>query len=1098
MNNFYSRKSELDSLEDVFNKLNGPGIVYINGQSGFGKTRLVKEFYSRISSGSHYWKPVTSYSGIKDTEVVPEYDLTNNGKLDWLFLCTRALESSSESYAFCFERIRHQFSFHLPGIIKSINNRAHTKKVTKSALGILLGFAIPGSGSVVELINSIKDISKDSYEVLELLDAIKNKYSQKPNTHEHEIYATETSNLSKQTQLAFSEIFKRNKDFKIVIYLEDIHWIDSYTCYLVMELFSHSKDKGWNILFVFSGWPEMVLSKGSDEYLSYYKLLEWINLREGVLQIDLKGLNLTSLSDIIDCRLPKIQNEVKLHLAEKCRGDIDLLHDYINEIKQSSGWIDENGSLTVDMAELRKLPTRAVEMAKSRLLAYPDSVRNSLCWSTIEGIVFDQLFIEDLMNSYGHKSGYADDLFKAAFNLSVISLKNDPLLFSVGEFKRVAFFEACLHLMERNPAIKKIRLDFLIILSKLIQSSSWGKVSKVEKGRIIETFLGMLEEIPKNKLKDFEIAKVKCLIDIARYRLLIGDFNKCIDICKKIVKHKLSDSDRDDTYYTLSEALYYSGKFKEEKNVLTKWKKVVSGNSFLFNLQYSNYMRRNGKNTISLLHINNAINTAKTIREKIRAQIDFMVCLWSAGDVNKAYQELLVFANDIISNKKEEALEEVYYHHCACLILHDLEKNKQVVQHSKWAMAGYEMEGDILSQLISKVNYADALLGMGYLNKAEAILKTTYEEAEKHELPHALDIAYICYANVLQAKMDYQTAAIFYIKGISTAGTINHNWDYYYGKIYYGINLLSTDQELEKDYFKKIYLLASKAGYLYLANLAYAAECSRVIQDGLPSVTFSIKPELPIGSLFFYAERLVNNVAADDDLKEFISVLGKCEGLKFNRKLIFEVIDKLVKDASLNPIDNDFLLRWKNSYIEKIEETEAIKLKQCDFRLCEARCCYDGVYLLEGEEEMIKSVVSKNRSYFKDIPDNFIVEAEWNGKKGKKTAVKPHVYRSPDFPSHFTNTRCVFASEIGACSLQDLSMKDSGSPWLYKPKACRIHPLQVEGVEFLSPPSSIDADKNDLGIIYPGYVSYTPCGINRVDGNIWMEELKSEIDDFNT
>jgi hypothetical protein len=120
---------------------------------------------------------------------------------------------------------------------------------------------------------------------------------------------------------------------------------------------------------------------------------------------------------------------------------------------------------------------------------------------------------------------------------------------------------------------------------------------------------------------------------------------------------------------------------------------------------------------------------------------------------------------------------------------------------------------------------------------------------------------------------------------------------------------------------------------------------------------------------------------------------------------------------------------------------QALRLRGCDYRACEARCCYDGVYLKDGEPERIQAVVASDPGFFAHLPEHYIVHGDWPGVSGPKTAVRPHSFHSPDFPEHFNQTRCVFAFEDGACSLQAFAGQT------------RRGPLEVQAPQLLDAPA---------------------------------------------
>lgn len=175
-------------------------------------------------------------------------------------------------------------------------------------------------------------------------------------------------------------------------------------------------------------------------------------------------------------------------------------------------------------------------------------------------------------------------------------------------------------------------------------------------------------------------------------------------------------------------------------------------------------------------------------------------------------------------------------------------------------------------------------------------------------------------------------------------------------------------------------------------------------------------------------------------------------------------------------------------------ESALLKLKPCAFPACEAFCCYDGVYLKDGEEDLIRRVVAANPQYFKHLPEEYIVDGNWYDRfKGRKTAVRPFCYESPDYPRHFESTRCVFAYDDGRCSLQAAAEGLNLNPWRFKPAACWFFPLRFFGDRVIIPPHGGEPDPDYINDDYPGFVTFLPCGRHSEDGLPWYEVLQREI-----
>jgi hypothetical protein len=170
-----------------------------------------------------------------------------------------------------------------------------------------------------------------------------------------------------------------------------------------------------------------------------------------------------------------------------------------------------------------------------------------------------------------------------------------------------------------------------------------------------------------------------------------------------------------------------------------------------------------------------------------------------------------------------------------------------------------------------------------------------------------------------------------------------------------------------------------------------------------------------------------------------------------------------------------------------------LRLSGCDIRQCEGRCCYDGVYLQDGEETFLRELVSKVPALKALVPDDFVVDGYWQGEfKGRKTATRPAEFQSADFPAHFTRTRCVFGDKQGFCELEKFARERGQHPWTFKPTTCWMFPLQDVDGKPAAPVRNAVNDPN-YSAEYPGYASCLPCGRHEPGGRPWRESLRKEI-----
>jgi hypothetical protein len=183
---------------------------------------------------------------------------------------------------------------------------------------------------------------------------------------------------------------------------------------------------------------------------------------------------------------------------------------------------------------------------------------------------------------------------------------------------------------------------------------------------------------------------------------------------------------------------------------------------------------------------------------------------------------------------------------------------------------------------------------------------------------------------------------------------------------------------------------------------------------------------------------------------------------------------------------------------EACRNGECLKLTVCDVTRCEAMCCYDGVYLEPQEEAFLQELVARVPALRAHLPETFIVDGWWQGEHlGRKTATRPQAYRNPDFPAHFTRTRCVFADGQGFCELEKLALSRGQHPWTFKPSTCWLFPLHEAQGEPEPPPVEAAQDPyREPG--YPGYATVVPCGRHDPQGRPWRDALSREINYLST
>lgn len=171
-------------------------------------------------------------------------------------------------------------------------------------------------------------------------------------------------------------------------------------------------------------------------------------------------------------------------------------------------------------------------------------------------------------------------------------------------------------------------------------------------------------------------------------------------------------------------------------------------------------------------------------------------------------------------------------------------------------------------------------------------------------------------------------------------------------------------------------------------------------------------------------------------------------------------------------------------------EAFAMPLKVCELSSCRATCCHDGVFLDAEQESEIAAVIDRLGKYG-FAPD------DWRERRDgrTKTATLGSNDLAEDFPAHFPRTRCVFLDSQHRCVLQRLAVDEGRHPWWWKPISCWMHPLLLKvrgGRPFLTlARAGVDPA---AGPDYPGFSSFTPCGMPCDDGEPAWRSLGAELE----
>ena len=1142
---FCGRENELSALKDAWKQVSDPDnpspqTRVIVAERGLGKTRLVQEFYRWLSThhdgtgNQGYWPDqLQTADKLRINPDFTNYQANGDPTLPFLW------------WGLGFPEPGNGEGLVLAYSLQVIEPHLLQMKLAREARGIIKEVASKAGEAAVNVAASVtgldaaKELVFTAFEIGKIIKETNDHHKEDAAAFNFDEAFQKQQNSLKDRVLHDLRILldPKIKDMKtvpMVLVIENAQWAlhDQTSMAVISAITDDAHERSWPLMIIATHhedeWRKQWSSDrtGDNKKISFANMLHSANgplkhwfhghdettckahdpLDDSPVFIHLNeasGLEemiLTALPGLTDAQVDLIANRAggnPLMASELIR--LVTNDDLLFEDMDFTNPLNEDG---VDL--INKQTGKIHELVKKRFSQLPSEVRKVLGLSASQGMRFSRSLSLHLSKTVGRLEDPHSPLMEGHNPHSFTTSSDNPEI----EFnQRVHHDVAHSFITERKTFADSTQKE---IRSFIINHVLSGDAYEGEEALLLlHLSASILKRSPQ---LDTQGAYLQTLIKLIDHYTSTYDIIKSNEYGLELQKQlelgsmTLTRSEANSAWNLLVRSAYLEGDVEREAELLNTWEKILPSKTYEFFQSAAFHHIRNCAPQKGASYAGRAVDMAKSDTSLVYALATQAYALWSNGDPHKALdilskaEEKLYKLNDNVS--VGEAID-----HTASVVLHDLELNYQAAMRAKTSSLSHKASEALQDELFSIVNYADALWGLGRSIEAEKILSTACSRSREANLPHALDISLICLGNVRADQGEREDALLLYDEGIKLASSINHHWDLLYGKAY---QLVCSDEvhgNVSALEALEIAEEAKQAGYYYIQALSSAVASIIALNsdpDGFDQIEKYLdeNPSLtrfPIFQLYYNAVRILlsDSLSAVASIS-FLNVLGLCEGVKLRKKIIFKAIRRILNDGHLNEIHTHFANRWISRFSQSSLEIgdDTLRIKECDYKSCEARCCYDGVYLDQGDIEKLHKAVSNNSSFFNFLPENYIVEGEWDGVKGEKTGVKPYTYISPDFPSHFNHTRCVFALKDGACSLQKLAITQGMDSWAYKPSGCWMHPLRISDENekrLLSPPHFLEADPDSLGLKYPGYISFTPCGQHCSDGDSWQVVLQEEI-----
>ncbi|NLD49520.1 MAG: tetratricopeptide repeat protein [Clostridiaceae bacterium] len=541
---FVGRQKELNLLVSIYNNALNTGSCCVNiiGEAGVGKTSLLKEFYTSIGS---------------DVKKV------------WIDLNT-----------FSFNRVYQTISSLLMNIMNINPNDSVSVKQRRlmSFLDYILG------GSTEEEIER-------NYDFLGFVLGLPrdNEFQSILNSMTFEGIRRE---IIKQLSVFFSNLSKK---YRMIIAIDDLHWSDNNSLYILKELIKTLKVS--NIMFTFS---------------SRYENEEFKSLADGkdtkCQTLQLRTLDENGVRELLVKRLGCIAVDNKLfELVQKfTNGNPLYICEFVQNIKRAKSFSITNGVAGIDENEVTSLPQNIQSLILSNLSELDELAKSFLQAASVAGREFNLSVISAVLKS---SSDELSDMLRLPVNMNIISLKT--VYTTSGVVERVFMFNQD---MERE-----------VIYDSILNKNKKELHKKI--GEIIEARYS-------KEIEDY-------------YEILFTHFNKAGNI-KKAAGYSFKTAIKNKNNYNFSSSLIYYKEFLK----LTKDRSGNEGSSEILaaykDIGYINLIMANYDQALE--NLNTAISYAKLYDEIYEIKL-FIAEVYKEQDL---YDNALLILDEIQPKIKQE------------------------------------------------------------------------------------------------------------------------------------------------------------------------------------------------------------------------------------------------------------------------------------------------------------------------------------------------------------------------------------------------------------------------------------------------------------
>lgn len=384
---FRGRKEELDVLNRAWERAQAgeAQCVVLLADSGYGKTRLIHEFYRQLSASASdgkvepgYWPSVLSTDPTK-IDINPNFsEFESQGDIPWLWWGMRWAcpddRNQRQASACAMLDFRDKLDRHT---IALINRRAYanagkdavlsTAKVAMDFLPLpnLLGMAHSGK---------------------EAWDSVRKLWQKRERAKEAGFDERKTAEDRLQNAIALLQTFLDPKvkdvdNLPVILVMDDAQWADPMSLKFAHDLFTRARVEKWPLLLLVTHWESewnqdpqgrvLRMDCETHEWNSFRDFEATISSRENshdaIDVITVGKLQESLIAASVTSGLPGLEPRDVDYILKRSDGNMLICEEFIKILQDEPRWfVDENVSCELDdcyvMISRTKHPARKIEL----------------------------------------------------------------------------------------------------------------------------------------------------------------------------------------------------------------------------------------------------------------------------------------------------------------------------------------------------------------------------------------------------------------------------------------------------------------------------------------------------------------------------------------------------------------------------------------------------------------------------------------------------------------------------------------------------------------------------------------------------------------